>query len=101
MTKEQYEKIKDFKAQFNQAKSNFVRASRGELERIKDVYNEVFNQTYTASNLNCNACVIKMMKAMGEAVEKYEAARAQFQKKEEQPVEPKKKGPGRPKKTTK
>ena len=98
MTKEQYEKIKDFKVQFNQAKSNFVRMSRGELETVKDVYNEVFNAHYASSNLNCNACVLKMLKAMGEAVEKYEEAKERFQKKEETPKPVEKKGPGRPKK---
>ena len=72
MTKEQYEKVKRFKPEFEMAKTNFCRVSRGNLDIIRNVYNEVFNKSLMPSNMNCNSCVIKMMKAMGEAVEKYE-----------------------------
>lgn len=72
MTKEQYAKIERFKPQFQQAKSNFVRIPRGELEVIRGVYNEIFSASLAPSNMNCNTCVLKMMKAMAEAVDKYE-----------------------------
>ena len=78
MTKEQYAKIERFKPQFQQAKSNFIRIPRGELEIIRQVYNELFNAGYTPANLNCNHCVLKMMKQMAEAVEKYEQWRENF-----------------------
>lgn len=91
MTREQYDRVKDFKVQFEQAKSNFVRMSRGELERVKNVYNEVFNANYSSSNLNCNACVLKMLKAMGEAVEKYEEGVAKKAAAPKAPAKPKKK----------
>ena len=78
MTKEQYSKVERFKPQFNQAKSNFIRIPRGELEIIRQVYNELFNAGYTPANLTCNHCVLKMMKQMAEAVEKYEQWRENF-----------------------
>lgn len=71
MTKEQYDKVERFKPQFELAKGGFCRVSRGDLEIIRNVYNEVFGQNLKPSNMNCNACVIKMMKNLGEAVEKY------------------------------
>lgn len=72
MTKEQYSRVERFKPQFNQAKSNFVRICKGDLEIIRNVYNEVYSQNLQPSNLNCNSCVLKMMKKMAEAVENYE-----------------------------
>lgn len=72
MTKDQYDRIKGFKPQFEQAKSNFCRVSRGNLDTLRTVYNEVFSKDLAPSNMNCNACVLKMMKALGEAVENYE-----------------------------
>lgn len=78
MTKDQYQKIERFKPQFNQAKSNFVRIPRGELEVLRNVYNEVFGAALAPSNMNCNSCVLKMMKRLGEAVEKYEQWKESF-----------------------
>lgn len=72
MTKEQYQRVERFRTNFNQAKSNFVRISRGDLEIIRNVYNEVFSASLQPSNMGCNSCVIKMMKKMAEAVENYE-----------------------------
>lgn len=72
MTKEQYDRVKRFKPQFELAKGGFCRIARGELEVIRNVYNEVFEQSLGQANMNCNACVIKMMRNLGEAVEKYE-----------------------------
>ena len=72
MKKEQYEKIVRFKPQFELAKSNFARVSRGDLNIIMGVYNEEFGANYNQGNLNCNKCVIKMLKEMGQAVKNYE-----------------------------
>lgn len=81
MTKDQYEKVKEFKPQFKLAKTNFVRISRGDLEIIRNVYNELFKKDLKPANLNCNSCVIKMMKEMCDAVEKYEIYLSKFGKK--------------------
>ena len=65
MTKQQYEAMEPFKAQFALAKTNFVRISRSDLDIIRRTYNDVFKKNLQVSNMNCNSCVIKMMKAMG------------------------------------
>jgi len=72
MTKQQYEAMEPFKAQFALAKTNFVRISRSDLDIIRRTYNDVFKKNLQVSNMNCNSCVIKMMKAMGAEVEKFE-----------------------------
>lgn len=72
MTKEQYQRVERFRTNFNQAKSNFVRISRGDLEIIRNVYNEVFSANLQPSNMGCNSCVIKMMKKMAEAMDSYD-----------------------------
>ena len=72
MTKEQYQRVERFRTNFNQAKSNFVRISRGDLEIIRNVYNEVFSASLQPSNMGCNSCVIKMMKKMAEAMDNYD-----------------------------
>lgn len=81
MTGEQYEKIKKFKPQFELAKTNFCRVSRGDLETLREVYNDIYSKSLGKANMNCNACVIRMMKALGEAVEKYEVYLSRFGKK--------------------
>lgn len=88
MTKDQYEKIERFKPQFLQAKGNFVRVSRGDLDIIRQVYNDVFKKSLLPSNMTCNSCVLKMLKQLGEALEKYEEWKDKFnggrKKKEEE-----------------
>lgn len=81
MTKEQYAKIERFKPQMELAKTGFCRIARGDLEILRNVYNEIFSATLGPSNMNCNACVIKMMKNLGEAVAKYEVYLSTFGKK--------------------
>ena len=81
MNKQQYENVERFKPQFELAKTGFVRISRGDLDIIRRTYNDVFQKDLKPSNMNCNACVLKMMKEMGKAVEKYEESQtpeAQF-----------------------
>lgn len=110
MKQEQYDNVKRFKPQFNLAKTGFVRVSRGDLDIIRRTYNDVFQKDLKPSNMNCNACVLKMMKAMGDAVEQYEKwYEARFKKEEEEPKQEEtesgevvtmKKKPGRPKKNS-
>ena len=73
MEKGHYDKVAAFKPQFEQAKGGFCRVSRGDLRTIREVYNELFHQNLQEANMTCRACVLKMMRAMGEAVAKYEA----------------------------
>ena len=72
MEKSQYDKVAKFKPQFEQAKTGFCRVSRGDLKIIREVYNDLFGQNLQEANMTCKACVIKMMKTMGDAVAKYE-----------------------------
>ena len=83
MNAKQYERVLPYRINLQQAKSNYVRLCRSGVNTLREVYNEVFKKDMKVGQMGCNTCVLRMLRELCEAVEKYEAWREKFKKKEE------------------
>lgn len=83
MNAKQYEALQPYIVNLNQAKSNFVRMSRTETNKVREIYNEVFNKDIKVSQMGCTHCVLTMLKELAAAVEKYEIWKSKFGKNKE------------------
>lgn len=71
MTITEYKALQPFEVQMrNAAKSHYVRFSRGELGKLRDVY-EALTGDKMGSRINCSACVLKMISRLYEDYTKY------------------------------
>lgn len=71
MTKENYEALKKYESILNGAKSNFARVSRSELREINVLYKSVLGKELNNTQMNCNHCVLGMLKALASEYETY------------------------------
>ena len=86
MTKEQYEKLKEYEGVLrNAVKNDYVHISGSEFSKIAEIYNEIFTPL-RKSQMNCNTCRLTALKRLGK----------EYFAEEEKPKEGSKRG--RPKK---
>lgn len=97
MTREQFEKCKDFEQQFRWAvNSNFLHMSNTEFNKIAALYLEVFGEALTRNQMTCNTCRLKAMVRLGNDYFATQQTIAEEDKKNR--IEEKPKKSGRPKK---
>ena len=87
MNAEQYSKLEPYKVQLGQAKFNFVRLSRTDTNKLREIYNDIFKKDMKVSQMGCTHCVLTMMKELASAVEKYEIWKSKFGKNKESQTE--------------
>ena len=98
MTREQYEKCKEWEQQLRWAvKSNFVHMNNTDFSKVAAIYKDVFGEGLTLAQMTCNTCRLRALKRLGESYLDMQQKLAQ-EAKEERTQEPEKKKAGRPKK---
>lgn len=72
LTKEQYEKLTPYKDNLMSAyKNSFVHMSGNDFLKVAEIYNEVFGQALTKSQMGCNTCRLNTLRKLGELYANY------------------------------
>lgn len=73
MTKDIYDRLEKFRGSLKgSVKSSFIRLSRGEMNKINEIYKELYGEALNKSQLLCNSCKLKACQRIGRDIERYE-----------------------------
>lgn len=93
LTKENYEKLKPYERHLVSAyKNSFVHMSGSDFQVVAGIYKDVYGESLTRSQMNCNSCRLSTLRKLGELYSKY------TEKETEKETEKKETKRGRPKK---
>lgn len=60
MTTENYKKLRPWAGKFEESRHGYVRATRTDMDRFSEVYQEVYGSPVTQSQKTCPRCIIKL-----------------------------------------
>lgn len=72
LTKEQYELLKPWERDITNAyKNQFVHMSGNDFQKIHNIYEKIFGEPLTKSQMGCNTCRLNALRKLGEAYVTY------------------------------
>ncbi len=66
MKTEDYKKLREWSDRFEQTRCGYVRATKSDMDRFGQVYQEVYGKPITQSQRTCPRCILKLFKAVAE-----------------------------------